>query len=65
MPNLDGQDDALNTLILAKQWKQALTWCEKKLKKANNSDSLLVRDPHIPLTIATGPSYSVGAGQEN
>ena len=42
MPNLDGQDDALNELILARQWKQALNLCEKKLKKANSSDYLLV-----------------------
>ena len=45
MPTLDGQDDALNELILARQWKQALNLCEKKLKKANNSDYLLVCDP--------------------
>ena len=44
MPNLDGQDDALNELLLAKQWKQALILCEKKLKKANGSDYLLVCD---------------------
>ncbi|CAD6577882.1 MAG: hypothetical protein ASARMPREDX12_008547 [Alectoria sarmentosa] len=43
MPTLDGQDDALNELLLAKQWKQALNLCEKKLKKANNSDYLLVK----------------------
>lgn len=45
MPTLDGQDDALHELILAKQWKQALNLCEKKLKKATNSDYLLVCDP--------------------
>ena len=42
MPNLDGQDDALNELVLAKQWKQALILCEKKLKKGNKNDYLLV-----------------------
>ena len=42
MPNLDWQDDTLNELLLAKQWKQALNLCEKKLKKATNSDYLLV-----------------------
>ena len=42
MPNLDGQDDALNELVVAKQWKQALILCEKKLKKGNNNDNLLV-----------------------
>lgn len=45
MPTLDGQDIALKELILAKQWKQALNLCEKKLKKAHNSDYLLVRNP--------------------
>ena len=45
MPSLDGQDQTLNGLILAKQWKQALNYCEKKLKKANNNDYLLVRRP--------------------
>ena len=62
MPNLDGQDDALNELILAKQWKQALNLCEKKLKKANNnnnnnssSDYLLVGGPLSSLTNRIGP----------
>ena len=48
MLSLDGQDDAVNELILAKQWKQAVNLCEKKLKKANNSDYLLVCDPPNP-----------------
>ena len=50
MPNFDGQDDALNELVLAKQWKQALILCEKKLKKGNNNDYLLVCAGHPFLT---------------
>lgn len=56
MPTLDGQDDALNELILARQWKQALNLCEKKLKKANNSDYLLVGDLPRSMTKAFGES---------
>ena len=48
MPNLEGQDEALNELIVAKKWKQALNLCEKRLKKANNSDYLLVWHPLHP-----------------
>ena len=55
MPTLDGQDDALNELILAKQWKQALNLVEKKLKKATNSDYLLVRDPPSSMVNGLGP----------
>ena len=47
MPNLDGQDDALNELVLAKQWKQALILCEKKLKKGNNDYLLVCPGPSI------------------
>ena len=66
MPNLDGQDDALNELVLAKQWKQALILCEKKLKKGNNNDYLLVRVGHpSSLTNSTGPSCLLSTGQEN
>ena len=54
MPNLDGQDDALNELILARQWKQALNLCEKKLKKTNTSDYLLVCGPISSLTNKNG-----------
>lgn len=56
MPTLDGQDDAMNDLISARQWKQALNLCEKKLKKANNSDYLLVRDLPSPMTNLFGDS---------
>lgn len=59
MPTLDGQDDALNELILAKQWKQALNLCEKKLKKANNSDYLLVCDPSSFRNNDLGHPYSI------
>ena len=45
MPTFDGQDEALNELLVAKQWKQALNLCEKKLRKSNNSDYLLVCQP--------------------
>ena len=65
MPNLDGQDDALNELILAKHWKQALILCEKKLKKGNNSDYLLVCGPSSSLTNNIGPSCLLSTGQEN
>ena len=58
MPTLDGQDDALNELILVKKWKQALNLCEKKLKKANNNDYLLVCDPPSSMTHKLGPSCS-------
>ena len=54
MRTLDGQDDALNELILARQWKQALNLCEKKLKKANNSDYLLVGDLPSSMTNVFG-----------
>ena len=39
---VNGQEDALNELIAAKQWKQAFNMCEKKLKKAADSETLLV-----------------------
>lgn len=66
MPTLDGQDDALNELILARQWKQALNLCEKKLKKANNSDYLLVCDPPSSLTNDFGCLHAqISAGQED
>lgn len=55
MTTLGGQDDALNELLLAKQWKQALNLCEKKLKKANNSDYLLVCDPPCSMPNALEP----------
>ena len=58
MPTLDGQDDALNELIVAKKWKQALNLCEKKLKKSNNGDYLLVCDPLSSMTDYLGPSCS-------
>lgn len=58
MPTLDGQDDLLDELILAKQWKQALSLCEKKLKKANSSDYLLVCDPPYSMTNDLEPSCS-------
>lgn len=66
MPTLDGQDDALNELILARQWKQALNLCEKKLKKANNSDYLLVCDPPSSLTKDFGGLHAqINAGQKD
>ena len=65
MPNLDGQDDALNELLLARKWKQALNLCEKKLKKANNSDYLLVRDHPSSLANDLGPSCLIITGQED
>lgn len=42
MPIMNGQDDVLFGYIAAKQWKQALKTCEKKLKASPASDFLLV-----------------------
>lgn len=39
---MNGQDDVLSGFIAAKQWKQALKTCEKKLKTTPGSDYLLV-----------------------
>ena len=68
MPNLDGQDDALNELVLAKQWKQALILCEKKLKKGNNDYLLVCAGPSILTKVTNnniGPSCLLSTGQEN
>ena len=40
MLSLNGQDDALAGLVVAKQFKQALNLCEKKLKKSKNDEYL-------------------------
>ncbi len=42
MPTMNGQNDALFACIAAKQWKQALKVCERKLKSTPASDYLLV-----------------------
>ena len=39
----DKNDVLLQELINAKNWKQALTSCEKRIKKGEKSDVLLVR----------------------
>ena len=65
MPTLDGQDQALNGLILAKQWKQALNHCEKKLKKANNNDYLLVGRPLCWITNRLDPHAHTITGQKD
>ncbi len=40
MLSLNGQDDAFAGLVAAKQFKQALNLCEKKLKKTKNDEYL-------------------------
>ncbi len=65
MPTLDGQDDALNELILAKQWKQALNLVEKKLKKAANSDYLLVCYPPSSMVNGLGTHTQINTGQKD
>lgn len=45
MPTLNGQDEALESLIAAHQWKDAFKRCEKSLKKAKDSDYLQVSFP--------------------
>ena len=40
MPSLNGQDDPFAGLVAAKQFKQALNLCEKKLKKLKNDEFL-------------------------
>lgn len=39
---MNGQEDVLFGYIAAKQWKQALKTCEKKLKASPTSDFLLI-----------------------
>ena len=39
---MNGQEDALDRLVKARQWKQAFNLCEKRIKKAPGSDFLLV-----------------------
>ena len=65
MPTLNGQDDALNELLLARHWKQALNLCEKKLKKANNSDYLLVCDLRLQCLNTRELHAQIGTGQED
>lgn len=45
MPTLNGKDDVVESLIAARQWKEAFKLCEKKLKKAKGSDYLQVCSP--------------------
>lgn len=44
MLSLNGQDDAFAGLVAAKQFKQALNLCEKKLKKSKNDEYLQASD---------------------
>lgn len=60
MPNFDGQDEALNELLVARQWKQALNLCEKKLRKSNNSDYLLVKKITVLLSWPEGTRNQQG-----
>lgn len=49
MATINGQEDAIGALIAAKKWKQALNVCEKKIKKAPESDFLFVTKINILL----------------
>lgn len=49
MPTMNGLDDVLFACIAAKQWKQALKTCEKKLRMTPGSDYLLVTKASILL----------------
>ena len=43
MLSLNGQDDPFTGLLAAKQFKQALNLCDKKLKKFKNDEYLQAR----------------------
>lgn len=43
MLSLNGQDDPFAGLLAAKQFKQALNLCDKKLKKTKNDEYLQAR----------------------
>ena len=60
MATMSGQEDAISTFTAAKQWKQALNVCEKKLKKSPESDFLLVTKINILLQWTDASRFQQG-----